>query len=151
MANTVHLKFDGIQALSEALRGLPAELRDEALPIVEDAVDRAESAIRSAYPIGPTKRVKGRLREGGSLRAGLSQEKETSSGAFGARVVLKNTAKHAWLFENGTELRETALGWKRGRMPAGKVFIPIVRRERARMWRALADFVRQKGFTVRGI
>jgi hypothetical protein len=139
MANAVHLQFDGIKALSEALRGLPAELRDEARPIVEDAVDRAETAIRSAYPVGKT----------GNLRAGLQVERDRGPSNFGASLVLKNTAKHAWLFENGTELRETKLGWKRGRMPAGKVFVPIVIRERRRMWTALMDFVREKGFTVR--
>jgi hypothetical protein len=152
MANTVHLKWDGIKDLSEALRGLPAELRDEAFPIVEDAVDRAKEEIAAKYPVGPTKMVKGRRREGGNLRAGLAIDRgATGPSNFGAVLVLKNTAKHAWLFENGTELRETALGWKRGRMPAGKVFIPIVIRARARMWKALADFVRSKGFTVRGI
>lgn len=150
MANRTRLELDGIADLSAALRALPAELRDEAAPIVEDAVDRAAAAVRAGYPVGPTKKVKGRMRPGGTLKAGVSVESVTGPSNFGTAVVLKSAAKHAWLFENGTELRETKLGWKRGRMPAGKVFIPIVIRERGKMREALIAFVRARGFTVRG-
>jgi hypothetical protein len=143
----VHLKLDGVATLSEALRGLPADLRDHALGIVRDHVDRAESEIRSAYPEGET----------GNLRSGLRQDTEGSSLAFGARVVLKNTAKHAFLFETGSEYKHPDLAWvrrtrkgiARGRMPAGKIFIPAVIRWRRRMVEALVSFVERAGFTVK--
>ena len=112
----VHLKLDGVGTLASVLRGLPAELRDDALPIVGEAVDVAEAEIRAAYP-----------ERSGNLRAGLRQERQGGGLNFGARVVLKNTAKHAFLFETGSEyrhpdpawVRRTRRGKSRGRMPAG--------------------------------
>lgn len=154
---SVKLKLDGVATLAETLRGLPLELRDGALPIVGAEVDRAEEEIRAAYPIGPTKKVNGRMVPGGNLRAGLRQDRSGGGLNFGARVVLKNTAKHAFLFEAGSEfrhpdpawVRRTRRGGSRGRMPAGKVFIPAVIRARARMVTALIAYVEKAGFHVR--
>jgi len=146
MANRVHLQLDGVATLSEALRNLPAELRDQAMEIVRDHVDQAEGEIRAAYPEGPT----------GNLRRGLRQDRGTA-GNWGASIVLKSTAKHAFLFETGSEyahpdlawVRRTRAGAARGRMPAGKVFIPAVIRWRRKMVEALVAFVEKAGFTVR--
>ena len=142
----VHLQLSGVATLAETLRNLPATLRDEALPIVGDAVDVAEAEIRAAYP-----------ERSGNLRAGLRQDRQGGGLNTGARVVLKNTAKHAFLFETGSEyrhpdpawVRKTRRGRSRGRMPAGKVFIPAVIRARARMVAALIAFVERQGLHVR--
>jgi hypothetical protein len=135
----VRLRIDGMAEFKAALRALPTELRDAAQDVVQAHADAADGAIRAAYPRGAT----------GHLQAGLSEARETS--AFGTRVRLKNTAKHAWIFENGTELRHTNLGANRGRMPAGKVFIPIVIRERRAMVEDLVAIVERAGLKVHGV
>lgn len=140
------LKLDGVAPLAETLRGLPTELRDGAIPIVGEAVDVAEAEIGAAYP-----------ERSGNLRAGLRQDRAGGGLNTGARIVLKNTAKHAFLFETGSEyrhpdpawVRRTRRGGSRGRMPAGKVFIPAVIRARARMVTALIAYVERAGFHVR--
>jgi hypothetical protein len=144
------LRIDGIRELEAALRALPIELRDEAAGVVQAHASAAEGAIRAAYPIGPARYFKklDYRYGGGELRKGLQSASETSR--FGTRIRLKNTAKHAWIFENGTELRHTDLGRNRGRMPAGKVFIPIVIRERRAMVDDLVAIVERAGLRVHG-
>lgn len=139
----------GLSELKDALRNLPVELRDDAQGIVESHADAAAAAVIAAYPIGPP-RVFTKLAyhyPGGALRKGVKVEKAAGS-AFGTIVRVKSTAKHAWLFENGSELRHTDAGINRGRMPAGKVMVPIVIRERRAMYDDLAAMIERHGLTV---
>ena len=96
------LKLDGVATLAETLRGLPTALRDEAIPIVGEAVDAAEAEIAAGYP-----------ERSGNLRAGLRQDRSGGGLNTGARIVLKNTAKHAFLFETGSEYRHPDPAWVR--------------------------------------
>jgi len=140
--------LEGFDAYLEALRNLPGELRDEARTIVHDTATEAADAMRAAYPDGP----RGRLKRG--VKVALREGDE-----FGAGATVKNTAPHAFIFENGTQARYVTtrplgraknFGSRRGAMPPGRVFIPIAIRRRRAMYDALIEVVRRAGFEVTG-
>lgn len=128
----------GLDELRATLRALPADLAAEARGIVLEHAERAEDEVYAAYP-----EVSGTLRN--DLRVDV-----VDGGDFGAAARVVNTAKDAWFFENGTQVRHTSFGANRGQMPAAHVFVPRMITWRARMWAALADMVRAHGITVSG-
>ena len=132
--NRIH--WDGLTELKAALRRLPHDLRDDGSDIVINAAEDAHAEIYRKYP-----EVTGRLKRG------LKLERESS--AFGVAAVLINRAKHAWLFENGTQMRRDRFGRNRGAMPPGRVFIPTVIKHRRRMWQRLKDLIARAGLEVR--
>lgn len=131
------LILEGLAELTQALRELPAVLNQEAAGIVFGAADQAKDEIVAAYP-----------EHTGNLKSHVTVSH--SGGAFGTSAIVKNTAKHAWIFENGTQARHTAIGANRGSMPPGHVFIPIAIRKRREMVHNLAELVRREGFEVTG-
>jgi hypothetical protein len=131
------LQIKGLEELQAALARLPGELREETAPRVEAAAKDAEDAIRAAYP-----------ERTGALKAGLRHGVQSTAG--GTRAWLVNIATHAAIWEYGTEIRHTDLGQHRGRMPAGKVFVPAVVRERREMKSDLIRIVEEAGFKVHG-
>jgi len=132
------LRMDGLDELRRQLRTLPAELREEAQDIVRDAADTSAAAIKEKYP-----------RRTGNLKNGVKVKRLGGSGAIaGAQVI--NTAPHAALFESGTQARHNQLGANRGAMPPGRVFIPIVVRNRRRMYQRLMAMLQRQGFQVSG-
>lgn len=146
MAGGNRFVFEGMQKFREDLRNLPFELRNEGTRIVEGAAKAAMAEAKEKYPITAGRKVRGRFIPGGALRKGLKIKYETSD--FGARAVVINTAPHAYIFENGTELRETAKGWKRGSARPGRVFVPIMIKHRARMYRALEALLKRAGLVT---
>lgn len=132
------LHFDGLAELREALRNLPADMTGEATHLVEGAANGAAAEIKAGYP-----------RRTGHLIAGVTVS-SFEHGRFSAGMIVKNTAKHAWLFENGTQARHTDLGANRGSMPPGHVFIPVVIRKRRQMYEQLKDLVARQGLVVSG-
>jgi hypothetical protein len=126
----------GLDELREALRNLPAELTGEASHIVEGAANGAAAQIKAKY-----------ARRTGKLGDGVSVEK-VSGGRFSAGAIVKNTAKIAFVFENGTQARHTAIGANRGSMPPGHVFVPIVIRKRRQMNEQLIDLLQRNGLVV---
>src|SRR4029453_4955845 len=98
--------------------------------------DQAEATIRAAYPV-----------VSGELRAGLRQE--TVETPAGIKVRLINDAPQAIWYEYGTVYRHTSLGYARGRMPAAKVFVPEVMRDRRALIDDLIPVVEAEGLTVR--
>lgn len=146
MAGGNRFVFEGMQKFREQLRNLPFELRNEGTRIVEGSANAAMEEIRAKYPITAGRKVRGRFIPGGQLRKGLRIKYETSD--FGARAVLINSAPHAYIFENGTELRETAEGWKRGSARPGRVFVPIAIKHRRRMNRELMRLLERAGLRV---
>ena len=131
--------FDGLAELKAALRTLPQDLAAEASHIIEAAANASFADIKAAYP----KRTS-------NLREGLTLE-ILPTGAFAAGFILKNKSPHAWIFENGTQARHTALGANRGSMPPGHVFLPIViRRRRAMYTGPLTDLLVRNGLLVTG-
>ncbi len=113
--------LDELRAL---LRALPADLAQRGGDIVAGKTDEAATAIYDAYPDRT-----------GHLRGGVKYTITRSQ--YGAVGTLKNTSKLAWIFENGTQARHTAIGADRGSMPAGKVFVPIVIVKRREMYEEL--------------
>lgn len=132
-----HLRFEGLEELKADLRRLPADLRDEGGAIVLEEGQGAATDIIAAYP-----EVTGHLKKGVKV--------EVFATPWGTTVQVKNVAPHAYIFENGTQVRHTALGLNRGAAPPGRVFVPIVVRRRRRMYERLKDLLRSKGLTVSG-
>jgi hypothetical protein len=147
MSNT--LVLTGIDELREALRSLPAELAGAAATAVTTAAQGAESDARDVYEAH---------RHSGNLVARLSRT--TSSSSFGAGAVVKNTAKHAWIFENGSEARHytTASGathgtgamWGQTAQPPTHVFVRAMQARRKTMYDELRALLEQQGLQVTG-
>jgi hypothetical protein len=128
--------WSGLEELKAELRQLPAELAGEASGIVIAAADRAKAAMH--YP-----------RRTGNLADHVVVGK-AAAGRYGAGAVVKNTAKHAGIFESGTQARHTALGANRGSMPPGHIFVPAVMRSRRQMYDELKALLVAHGLTVSG-
>lgn len=135
MSNT--LRLDGVAELMADLRKLPVKLRDEASTIVFANADAAAMEIRAEYPV-----------RSGKLAGGVSVQHRT--GPFWTRAIVRNLAKLAFIFENGTQARHTELGANRGAMPPGHVFVPTIIRRRRAMYEDLSDLVESNGLKVTG-
>jgi hypothetical protein len=131
------LRIDGLTDLRRALLALPPELVAEAGVIVVAQAEAAASEMAGAYPVGT-----------GALRNGLRVE--VAGDHVSAKAVVRNRARHAAIFEYGTAARHWANGKSTGRMPAGRVFIPIAMQRRRIMLAALIDLVERSGLHVSG-
>jgi hypothetical protein len=129
--------FSGMGNLIRSLQRLPEELKDEAEGIVNSTADLFKADLDAEYGKHV---VTGNLV--GQTRADRSEP---------LRVRVRNTARHAEMFERGTVQRFTArTGANRGRMPVGNVFIPRAIRWRQTMvgrLRALLVKARVQGMT----
>jgi len=135
-----------MEELRETLRNLPDALKHDAEEIVHGAVDAAEAEIYAAYG-----------QKSGNLRRGLKQE-VVASNPFGITVRLKNTAKHAWLWDNGTEARhyttetgaihETGAMW--GKTAPPHTFVRGASKWRRRMYEQLRTMLEDHGLLTRG-
>jgi hypothetical protein len=133
------LRIDGLAELRRALLALPPALVHEAGVIVHAQAEAMMREVAAGY----ARHVHtGNLLN--HLRLELGQDQVSAS----ARV--KNTAKHAYIFENGTAPRHHASGKSTGRMPEGRVFIPIAIQRRRIMYAALIDLVERSGLHVSG-
>jgi len=133
--------WDSLDDLKDALMHLPEELAGEASHIVEGVANAAAAEIRQTYPV-----FTGNLRD--------HVEVDTyDSGKYGVHARVRNTAKHAFIFENGTEARhyytDNNVEHATGRMPPGHVFIPIMMKHRRRMYVLLAELLERHGITAR--
>lgn len=132
------LRIEGLDELRKALLTLPDELVRDASEIVQAQANEAARRIASAYPI-----VSGNLHD--HLRVEVrSQTPESAS------VTVRNTAKHAWLFEHGSKPRRWASGKKTGSMTKHPTLIPIAIQRRRIMLAALIDLVKRTGLDVTG-
>ena len=95
---SVKLVWSGLEEFKADLRNLPAALTEDAGVIVITAAEEAANAVVAAYP-----------ERTGNLRRGVGL-KNVDMGRFGAGAVVYNKAKHAWLYDNGTEARHWASG-----------------------------------------
>ena len=131
------LKIDGLAELREALKQLPADLLNEASVVVHAQAQATHAIISARYPVVT-----------GNLKQHLKIELGRDAVSVSARV--KNTAKHAWIFENGTAARRKGNGASTGRMPAHHLFVSTAMARRRLMYAALVDIVRRAGLTVTG-
>lgn len=141
------IKWEGFFELQQELRNLPEHLAQHAESIVQQAATQAHAEIHAKYS---------EHRHSGTLANRLRVEKISTS-RFGAAWRVRSMSPLAWIFENGTQARHTALGWNRGAMwkgrhsrPPGKVFVPAVMRHRRSMYRRLVDLLKSTGATVTG-
>lgn len=132
----VRVQWTGLDEMRAALRALPQTLATEATHIVEAAANSAAREIKARYP-----------RKSGNLSDHLTLTPE-AVGPFGVAYRLQNTAKHAWIYESGTELRYTVAGVPRGRMPASHVFLGGVLPAKRRMNADLQALLERHGFLV---
>jgi hypothetical protein len=125
MSATFSIDTKNLRARLEALAD---DVRDQELgPIVAQTAAAFAADLPSRYPA-----VEGDLRGGVRLQ---------QRGPLAHQV--KNTARHAHLYEHGTIRRFTArAGAFRGVMPAQPVFVPWAIRWRARMVEAVANRLR---------
>ncbi|MEO8680288.1 MAG: hypothetical protein ABI665_14655 [Vicinamibacterales bacterium] len=141
--------WTGLEELRAELRKLPADLTAEATHLVEGAANGALADVYAAYPS-----------RSGNLRQHLTMSAVVTS-AFGVRFVVKNTARHAWLYDNGSQTRQfieksgtphkTGAMWGRdGAEPPTHVFVKSMIRARARMYQQLTTMLIQHGLTVTG-
>lgn len=139
---SVRLQFVGLDALLRQLRDLPRELAAEGGAIVARRADAAAAAIRAGYPV-----VTGNLRDHVSVVA-------VDSGPFGAGFVVRNTARHAWLYDQGTNARHHADGTPTGAMWGGTdpphLFVRELVLQRRDMYEDLKALLARAGFVVSG-
>lgn len=137
--------FTGLDELRDALRNLPAELAGEAAGDVTGAAQAAEAEVRQVYE---------QHAASGNLAAHLYLS--TSTSAFGAGALIKSTAKHAWIFENGSQARHWASGkstgqmWGRTAQPPTHVFVRAMTKYRKRMYEQLRALLERQGLQVTG-
>lgn len=131
--------LDVLDELKEQLRQLPPHLRDEGGDIVETAARWAHNEIKVEYD---------KSKDTGNLVDHLKLEVKPTT--FGSGAVVKSTAKHAHLFEDGSAVRKTKKGYNRGFMPAANIFVPIVIRRRRWMHEQLIALLERAGLTVEG-
>jgi hypothetical protein len=130
---SARLTVTGVRELQQQLQHLPDALKGNADDIVHGAANAGAVAARAAYSAHSKT---GNLHDHVVVVPGATSR-------FGSKWLVKNTARHAEMFENGTEARHTGEGWNRGRMPAFNVFVPPMIRSRHSMWIALAQMVRE--------
>ncbi len=137
---SARITFTGLTELKKALHNLPRHLASEASDIVMQSAESAGAEIKGSYP-----------RKSGALARGVKVTKDDQS-AFAAGALVKNSARHAYIWEHGSQLRHTESGASRGRMPEppGRVFVPVVQRKRAAMYTKLIAMVEREGLVVRG-
>ena len=138
---SARVEIEGLAELIEELRNLPQELTSEASSIAEKAGRAAFNQISANYASHV---------HTGDLVGHMKMDIERSQ--FGVLVTVSNTAKIAFVYENGSEARHyyTKNGVKHvtGRMPALHAFIPPASRNRRAMYQALGEMVEKKGLTV---
>jgi Bacteriophage HK97-gp10, putative tail-component len=137
MANVT---FEGLDELKEQLRHLPAALTGEAANVIQATANRAEADMRARYSAHV---------RSGNLRDGLEQIERDERSANGYAIMMINRARHAWIFEFGTQARHRGIvTW--APMPAGHVFIPAMDSNRRWMYEQLKDVLRRAGLEVSG-
>lgn len=129
--------WEGLKELEDELRQLPETCTGEAGKLIEGTVNSVAVAIKGAYPVRT-----------GNLRDHLVIKPLTKRGLIvGAAVT--NTAKHALIFEYGSQTRKTLLGAPNP-MPPGHVFVPRIVRARRALTEQLKEMVARHGATVSG-
>lgn len=137
-----HLRWDGLDELKQWLRNLPQDLTEEANFIVNAAANEAARRIVDRYPSGKDADLKDRV--------SVKPMRTAPGGRFGVGVVVISASKIAFIYENGTEVRHTALGYNRGRVPPHHVVVQEVTAKRREMYRKLTAMLERKGLRVSG-
>jgi hypothetical protein len=113
----------------DELAAEPTALAAAADPSVNTAADAAATALRAAYPTGPT----------GNLKAGVRVDREPGDDPAVASADVVSGAPHAHLYEDGTRYARPH-----------PTFYPITNSYGRDMERAVSRIVADKGYTVSG-
>lgn len=132
------IAFDGLAELKKDLRDLPEVMHGEAEHIIEGQANAAALEVRQKYGMVSGKMVQGVVVE----------KVERTRFFAGRRIVSKSPL--AFIYENGTQVRHTELGYNRGRMPPAHVFVPAMIRHRKRMYELLREMLKRHGLKVVG-
>jgi hypothetical protein len=130
--------FAGLSELKSDLQHLPETLVGEGVHLVEGAANATAVDVKRDYPV-----VTGNLRDHVVVDP-------VQHSAGGVRATVRSTARHAHLFEYGTQARHTSIGANRGAMPPGHIFVPAAQRQRRVMVQQLIELVRSQGLQVHG-
>lgn len=131
--------WTGLEDFKRALRALPTDLAGEASRVIEARANGAAVDVRSGY---------GRHRRSGRLQDSVTATVERTG--LNVSAVVRSGARHAHLFEYGTQTRQTAIGANRGAMPAEPVFVPVMIRTRRRLYDELIGILERAGLRVTG-
>lgn len=134
------IRWNGLDQLREELRHLPEVLAGEAGSIVQRAAGDAAQDIRADYQAH---------RRTGNLAEHVKVEAK-SIGQFGTALIVKSTAKHASIFEIGSQARHTNIGANRGSMPPGKTVARAGSKHRRSMYQRLKELLVRHGAEVSG-
>jgi hypothetical protein len=135
---TKNLVWEGLDEYYAELAQLPEACTGEAAHLIEAATNGVTLDIKGAYPSRT-----------GELRNKTTVEQLAVNGRVVGAVV-RNTSKHAALFEEGTQARHTALGANRGTMPPGHVFVPRIVKATRALTQQLKDLRALRGAVVTG-
>jgi len=140
----VTLRFEGLDELKAQLRALPKELVDDASSIVLTAGNEVVDVVAAVYEDHA---------HVGNLRRGLTV-RPVSAGPYGTGALVRSAAKHAWLFEHGSQARHyvTKNGKKHltGRMPPSHIFIRTMIQKRRAMYGKFRELLVAHGLQVTG-
>jgi hypothetical protein len=133
--------WNGLDELKVALQTLPADLTTAAQNIVFDSAKEAANAIILAYP-----------HKTGNLSSHVTVSR--AGGAFSTSAKVKNTAKHAWLYDNGSSARhyytKGGVSHATGAMPATHLFVSRIVQQRRVMYERLKALLVSHGLLVSG-
>ncbi|HEX7770342.1 MAG TPA: hypothetical protein VF422_09995 [Dokdonella sp.] len=122
------------------LRRLPDNLSSEGGDMVVAQGTAAKEDIQGLYAAAS---VTGNLEKHVSLSVVKSQ--------FGVIAEVKSTARHAFIYENGTQIRKNKAGKNLGAMPPAHVFIPRMQRARRLLTEDLTGLLERAGLVVRRV
>jgi hypothetical protein len=133
-----------LEELKQALAHMPQALAGESDKIVEGTANGAAVAVRQVY---------GQHRVTGYLQ-GHVHVTRFDKGKVAVGWLVKSTAPHAWLFDNGTQVRHKASGASTGQMwgqtPPTHVFVRTMGRFRRGMYEQLKGVLVRAGLLVSG-
>lgn len=139
--------WTGVEEWRVALQNLPADLADEAGGIVVNVATLLKTEVEAAYE---------RHHHTGNLASHVRIDR-VEAGRYGAAARVRSTARHAFIFEHGTQPRRTSKGASRGISPAGggkptgQIFIPAAIRRRREMVNKLKDLLVRHGLIVSNV
>lgn len=133
---SAQFRWEGLDDFKRELRAMPRVATDGARERASSGASKAADEIRANYPSRT-----GRLKNG--VRVIVRE-----TGPLAVHVDVVNTAPLAWIFEHGSDLRHSAIGADRGRMPAGNVFEPRAIRWRQWFDEQLVTLLTSLGLTV---
>jgi hypothetical protein len=128
----------GLDEFRLLLMALPDHLAELAGHIVQDEAEQARATIVAAYTA---------VRKTGNLARGVKLVAQ-AAGRYGAAYQVRSTARHAWLYEHGSQARHSGTHAALGAMPPNPILIQTAVRRRASMYQRLSDMVEREGFTV---